>query len=316
MGHHHTFFFLWKRCLFIHYHILWHSKSSHLQLFNPLCLLKSCMNSTYIPIMCNTRLFIFSGDADHFFLSSCTHHVIDVAIPHSYGAIRGSFASCHACSDTAVWVEEGCGSHTGCQRLHSSEFVTGREGIFLNVGIQVLYHGMKVRICIEVVVYCAADWSTAIFMGEQWSECNATATTRFFDACWYGPTRPLCKGRVFIAQWQWWWQLMQGDDVRIFVLNMYPNLTREVLCKVSHSRQKESLQPLKFLTTESQARHLDHSSGYVWITHGWYGDEWWKNGRSECSGEHLETYLDGVIGVTHYPTTDSEHDSYPIVSLL
>ena len=62
-----------------------------------------------------------------------------------------------------------------------------------------------------------------------------------------------------------------------------------------------------------QARHVRYSSGFVWITHGWYEDGWWRNGSVDCTGEQLETYLDRAIGVTHYPTTD---EGIPGVSFI
>jgi gamma-aminobutyric acid type B receptor len=76
-----------------------------------------------------------------------------------------------------------------------------------------------------------------------------------------------------------------GDDTRIFVLNMYPDFAKEVLCS---------------------ARNLAHYSSYVWITHGWYEEGWWRNGTSECTGDQLEEYLDGALGVNHFPFPETD----------
>ena len=50
-----------------------------------------------------------------------------------------------------------------------------------------------------------------------------------------------------------------------------------------------------------KARDLLHYSGYVWITHGWYMNNWWENGTTECSEQQLKASLNGSIGVSHYP---------------
>jgi hypothetical protein len=65
---------------------------------------------------------------------------------------------------------------------------------------------------------------------------------------------------------------------------MYPELTKEVVCN---------------------AGGLAHYSSYVWITHGWYEEGWWRNGTSECTGDQLEKYLDGALGVDHFPFPDT-----------
>lgn len=55
-----------------------------------------------------------------------------------------------------------------------------------------------------------------------------------------------------------------------------------------------------------KATDLLHYSGYVWITHGWYMDNWWRNGTTECSEQQLKATLNGNIGLSHYPMVNHE----------
>ena len=52
--------------------------------------------------------------------------------------------------------------------------------------------------------------------------------------------------------------------------------------------------------------------GYVWIIQGWYSDQWWMEEDSNCTSETLESFLNGTIGVSHFPTASNENQTTDI----
>ena len=70
------------------------------------------------------------------------------------------------------------------------------------------------------------------------------------------------------------------------------------------------------------SQHLDqqaHHKGlsypqYVWITHGWYPEQWWNisqevygNQTDTCSSEEVAAFLNGVIAIQPFPTADDRY---------
>ena len=53
---------------------------------------------------------------------------------------------------------------------------------------------------------------------------------------------------------------------------------------------------------------------YVWITHGWYPEQWWNisqeiygNQSRTCSSEEVAEFLSGVIAIQPFPTADDRY---------
>ena len=53
---------------------------------------------------------------------------------------------------------------------------------------------------------------------------------------------------------------------------------------------------------------------YVWITHGWYPEQWWNisqeingNQTEKCSGEEMTAFLIGIIAIQPFPTADNRY---------
>ena len=65
------------------------------------------------------------------------------------------------------------------------------------------------------------------------------------------------------------------------------------------------------ITLQAQRRNLCHP-GYVWITQGWYSDQWWMEGDMNCTGEDLESFLEGAIAISHFPTASNESEATDI----
>ena len=49
--------------------------------------------------------------------------------------------------------------------------------------------------------------------------------------------------------------------------------------------------------------------GYVWITQGWYSDQWWTEEDTNCTRKEMESFLNGTIGVSHFPTAFNENQT-------
>ena len=56
---------------------------------------------------------------------------------------------------------------------------------------------------------------------------------------------------------------------------------------------------------QAQRQNL-RSPGYVWITQGWYPEQWWVEGYENCTGDELQSFLEGAIGISHFPTASNE----------
>ena len=64
-----------------------------------------------------------------------------------------------------------------------------------------------------------------------------------------------------------------------------------------------------------QAYHKDlRYPQYVWITHGWYPEQWWNisqeiygNQSQTCSSEEVAEFLNGVIAIQSFPTADDRY---------
>lgn len=52
--------------------------------------------------------------------------------------------------------------------------------------------------------------------------------------------------------------------------------------------------------------------GYVWITHGWYSEQWWMEGGVNCTGDELQSFLEGAIAISHFPTASNENEATDI----
>ena len=48
--------------------------------------------------------------------------------------------------------------------------------------------------------------------------------------------------------------------------------------------------------------------GYVWITQGWYSDQWWMEEDTNCTREEMKSFLERAIAISHFPTASSEND--------
>eukprot|EP00731_Ephydatia_muelleri_P031749 Em0023g256a len=78
------------------------------------------------------------------------------------------------------------------------------------------------------------------------------------------------------------------DDFRIFYLNMYSNVARNVLC-------------------EASKRRLTYPR-YAWITNGDYTDGWWKGGTSaSCSDDAVANVLDRALAIQLHPEAPLNH---------
>lgn len=97
-------------------------------------------------------------------------------------------------------------------------------------------------------------------------------------------------------------------EVRIYFLNMYSNHARRVLCAVSIG--KAGLGRLIDQIISLQAANLQDENpdpqlyvpGYVWITLGWYRDQWWTEEVSReiipgCDDTTLEPLINQTIGI-------------------
>ena len=49
--------------------------------------------------------------------------------------------------------------------------------------------------------------------------------------------------------------------------------------------------------------------GYVWITQGWYSDQWWMEEDTNCTREEMKSFLNGTIAISHFPTASNENDT-------
>jgi len=49
--------------------------------------------------------------------------------------------------------------------------------------------------------------------------------------------------------------------------------------------------------------------GYVWITQGWYSDQWWMEEGTNCTRKEMESFLNGTIAISHFPTASNENDT-------
>ena len=64
-----------------------------------------------------------------------------------------------------------------------------------------------------------------------------------------------------------------------------------------------------------QAYHKDlRYPQYVWITHGWYPEQWWDisqeiygNQTETCSSEEVAEFLNGIIAIQPFPTADDRY---------
>jgi gamma-aminobutyric acid type B receptor len=75
---------------------------------------------------------------------------------------------------------------------------------------------------------------------------------------------------------------VETQDMRVFVLNMYVNHAKTILCDAF---QREYYYPR-----------------YLWITPGWYGNEWWTKALPEnCTVEEIETVLGYSLSAVQYP---------------
>ena len=62
---------------------------------------------------------------------------------------------------------------------------------------------------------------------------------------------------------------------------------------------------------QAQRQNLRYP-GYVWITQGWYSDQWWTEGDVNCTGEDLEFFVEGAIAISHFPTASNETEATDI----
>ena len=65
------------------------------------------------------------------------------------------------------------------------------------------------------------------------------------------------------------------------------------------------------ITMQAQRQNLRYP-GYVWITQGWYSDQWWTEGDVNCTGEDLEFFVEGAIAISHFPTASNETEATDI----
>ena len=49
--------------------------------------------------------------------------------------------------------------------------------------------------------------------------------------------------------------------------------------------------------------------GYVWITQGWYSDQWWTEEDTNCTRKEMNSFLNGTIAISHFPTASNENDT-------
>ncbi len=72
----------------------------------------------------------------------------------------------------------------------------------------------------------------------------------------------------------------EEDDYRVFFINTYSIIGRQIICQVSFSNMHGShkthgLQLLIAMhTLQAYLRGYTHPK-YVWVTYGWYQDRWW-----------------------------------------
>jgi gamma-aminobutyric acid type B receptor len=90
---------------------------------------------------------------------------------------------------------------------------------------------------------------------------------------------------------------VKSRDMRVFVINMYANHARRILCEAYH----EGMFYPKFL----------------WITPGWYGDLWWEKHLPDgCSVAHMEAVLSHSLSAVQYPVfNESEVSSLGISTM-
>ena len=118
--------------------------------------------------------------------------------------------------------------------------------------------------------------------------------------------------------------LFQAKDVRIFFLNMNLGRAVAIMCKVLHClhgwKGCEVILLISSMifyhnTLIIQAYHKGLSyPQYVWITHGWYPEQWWNisqeiygNQTDTCSSEEVAAFLNGVIAIQPFPTADDRY---------
>ena len=59
---------------------------------------------------------------------------------------------------------------------------------------------------------------------------------------------------------------------------------------------------------QAQKRNMTFP-GYVWITQGWYSEQWWMEEDTNCTREEMKSFLRGAIAISHFPTASNENDT-------
>ena len=62
---------------------------------------------------------------------------------------------------------------------------------------------------------------------------------------------------------------------------------------------------------QAQRQNLRYP-GYVWITQGWFSDQWWIEGDVNCTREDLESFLEGAIAISHFPKASNKSEATAI----
>ncbi|XP_064382160.1 gamma-aminobutyric acid type B receptor subunit 1-like [Halichondria panicea] len=87
-------------------------------------------------------------------------------------------------------------------------------------------------------------------------------------------------------------------EVRVYMLNMYPRHARRVLCEAARAKKRMASEELRY-------------EKYVWITLGWYGNEWWRverlmNDTLNCTNQDVEQFLPNTLAVIQANTAINE----------
>jgi len=86
-------------------------------------------------------------------------------------------------------------------------------------------------------------------------------------------------------------------EIRVYLLNMYSTHARRIMC-AAVERAQEEFDP------------AFHYRSYVWITLGWYREQWWKaevaqDNQVNCTDAELEQLLERTIAIQQFPVAEN-----------